>query len=180
MWKKQLRLLEQNKQWDEAIALLEEVLAGNSDDLDAYICLNYLLINVLIEEDFDDAKHDFYARTAKQTFVDSCHKFHNNAEYLFFTAITCYIAEYYYDIDYAQVQWMIKRALELEPENILYKWGYYLYLHQNDREHGKKGLPYAHVILDKDSQMHKYLESKGAIGFYILDIMQNSMKELSN
>ncbi len=180
MWKQQLRKLEQNKKWDEGISLLQDVLAKNQNDLDAYICLNYLLINLLIEEDFDDSKHDFYARTAKQAFVDSFQKFHDNAEYLFFTAITCYIAEYYYDLDFSQVQAMIRRAVELDPENILYKWGYYLYLHQNNPEHAKKGLPYAHIILDKHSREHKYLESKGAIGFYILDIMQNSTKELSN
>lgn len=41
-WQKQLRILENNKQWDYAIALMQDVIKNNADNMDAYIFMNYL------------------------------------------------------------------------------------------------------------------------------------------
>ena len=48
-WKESLRKLERNKQWDEAIEFMQEVIAQNQDDMDAYIAINYLLMNLIVE-----------------------------------------------------------------------------------------------------------------------------------
>jgi hypothetical protein len=58
-WKKQLAGFEHRKEWDEAIELMQHVIAENSYDLDACLSMNYLLMNLLVEEDYNRRKLDY-------------------------------------------------------------------------------------------------------------------------
>jgi len=46
-WKEHLRTLERAKEWDLAIVLMEDIIKQNPNDMDAYIFMNYLLMNLL-------------------------------------------------------------------------------------------------------------------------------------
>ena len=52
--KSHIRTLELTKQWDLAIEFMKHVIDKNPDDMDAYISINQLIMNLLIEEDYGD------------------------------------------------------------------------------------------------------------------------------
>lgn len=176
-WKKELDYFEAHKKWDLAIQLMQKVINEKPDDLDAYLRMNYLLMNLLVEEDYDISNQDYYVGLLKINFIKSYQKFNQNAEYLFFTGITAFISEWYFDIEIEDAKEMIKQAMLLEPSNILYKWGYYAYLNMNDREKNKLAVPYAQHILEHNSSVQEFLKSKGALGNYLLNIIINWNKE---
>lgn len=130
-WKKTLISLEKAKAWDEAIEFMQKIISENPDDLDAYIGINYLLMNLLVEEDYDTDKHKYYAKLTKQYFLESYAKFSDNAEYLFYTGLTGCMSEWFFGLEREQVKSMMKKALYLEPENIIYQWIYYMGLSLN-------------------------------------------------
>jgi tetratricopeptide (TPR) repeat protein len=168
-WKRQLRVFELNKQWDQAIEFMQIVIAAHPDDMDAYIYMNFLIMNLLVEEDYDVLKHDYYAELAQKYFDESYAKFSNNAEYLFCTGITAVMSEWYFGIEVEDYQRMLTRAMELEPDNIVYKETYYLKLDQNIPKEHEELLAYAKLILQKNSSLIKEYETRGAIGEYLKD-----------
>ena len=52
-WKERLRDLETQKLWEQAINFMEQVVKDNTDDVDAYTYIIFLLMNILVEEIFD-------------------------------------------------------------------------------------------------------------------------------
>lgn len=93
-WKNQLRQLEQLQEWDFAIDLMRQVIDEKLDELDAYLSMNYLLMNLLVEEKHDETKHDYYENLLERYFTELYTKFSTNAEYLFYTGkISCITAE---------------------------------------------------------------------------------------
>ena len=65
-WKEQLSKLEQSKDWKSAIALMQETINQNSSSIDAYLSMNYLLMNLLVEEQYDPNDHNYYAGLLKK------------------------------------------------------------------------------------------------------------------
>ena len=177
-WKEQLAKYEHGKDWKIAIELMQITINDNPCDLDAYLCVNYLLMNLLVEEDYESSEHNYYAGLLKKYFLESYSKFSDNSEYLFYTGITAHLSEWYFDIDIAEAKAMIKEALCHEPENIIYKWGYYAYFDMSSGGN-KQQIAYAKAIL-RESSIKKMLKSKGALGEYILEIMEHqSDKEIT-
>lgn len=176
-WKSELINLEQKKNWDTAILLMEQVIADNPHDLTAYIAINYLLMNLIVEEDYDKTKHDHYASLLKHYLTESYAKFSNDPEYLFFTARTAHISEWYFDMTREQVRAMDFKALSLEPNNILYRWVYIVLLDEKLPHNKNILLDYAQMVLAENSPINKTLESKGAIGEYILGIMTSVSRD---
>lgn len=74
-WKAQLSKLEQGKNRKSAIALMQETINQNSNSMDAYLSMNYLLMNLLVEEQYDPNDHDYYAGLLKKYFIESYAKF---------------------------------------------------------------------------------------------------------
>ena len=52
-WKEHLLKLEQRKDWKSAIALMENIIDSNGTNVDAYLSINYLLMNLLVEENYN-------------------------------------------------------------------------------------------------------------------------------
>ena len=77
---------EQQKEWDTAIQYMESVIDQHPNDMDAYLSINYLLMNLLVEEDYNSEKHDYYAALLKKYFDISYAKFSDNPEYLYYSA----------------------------------------------------------------------------------------------
>lgn len=142
-WKEQLKKYEYTKEWKSAIDLMWKTIDDNPQNLDAYLCVNYLLMNLLVEKDYESSERNYYAGLLKKYFLESYSKFSNNPEYLFYTGITAYLSEWYFDIDIEEAKTMIKEASRLEPENVFYKWGYYTYLDMSNESNKQQGINYA-------------------------------------
>src|SRR5687767_3044549 len=117
-WQKQLQVLELYKEWDFAIELMKNIIADDQENMDAYISMNYLLMNLLVEEDYDRNNHDQYASLIKKYFDETYAKFSENAEYLYYTGITAFISEWYFGIEVEDARAMLEGALQREPDNI--------------------------------------------------------------
>ena len=151
---------------------MQIVIEANPDDMDAYIYINFLLMNTLVEvgrDNYNVDNRDYYVELTKEYFDESYAKFSNNAEYLFCTGITAVMSEWYFGIEVEDYQRMLARAMELEPDNIVYKETYYLKLDQNIPKDREELLAYAKLILQKDSKLNQELNQRGAIGEYLQD-----------
>lgn len=172
-WKEQLAKYEETKNWDAAIEMMQEVIDSNPDNIDSYLLTNYLLMNLLVEEDHEFTKIEYYSGLLKKYFNESYVKFSQDPEYLFYTAITASMSEWFMGIyDAAVYEEMFQRAFEIQHDNILYLWGYYLYLHQKGIS---KAVYYAKIILD-DDLVKQTLSDKGALGGYVYEMIEGTMK----
>lgn len=69
-WKEQLKQYEYNKDWDAAISLMQVIIDDTPDELDSYLCMNYLLMDILVNEMYDNSKHGYYADLLKNIFLN--------------------------------------------------------------------------------------------------------------
>lgn len=183
-WRKQLETLEHAKKWDDAIAFLDETIDNNPNNMDAYIAMNYLLANLITEEDYDRSKlngrskSDDYVALSHYYFDESYERFFDNPEYLFFISITTTIADWYMDIGIERIRAMSKKASVLEPDNLLYLWGRYSSLDATNAENLIAMDYYAQKAFEDPASI-EFLKSKGAVGEYILDVqLKNWNKDL--
>ena len=172
-WKIQLRKLEKAKQWDKAITFMQEVIRQNPDDVNVYLFMEYLLMNLLVEEDYNRSKRNFYWELAIEYFEEGCAKFSDNAEFLYYTGRMAYMSEWYFDIELEDADAMIEKAICLDPDNPVYQWDYYCFLDKSISENRKKIKKYAQMVLVEDSPVKEILHTKGSLGEYILDMMTN-------
>ena len=98
-WKEQLAKYEETKDWDAALKLMQKVIEDDSDNIDAYLLTDYLLMNLLVEEEYEFAKTDYYSGLLKRYFNESYVKFSQEPEYLFYTAITASMSEWFMGIN---------------------------------------------------------------------------------
>lgn len=177
-WKEKLRILEQNKDWDSAIEFMQKIIAENQNNIDAYLSINYLLMNLLVEEDHDESKHNYYENLCKYYFNESYKRFSNNPEYLYFTAKTAFMSEWFFGIEYEQAEEMLNRALELEPNNLLYQWNLYGSQSYRNTFPNDKLIIYCKMVFQIDSPIQKILKNKGSLGEYLLELMINECFEI--
>ena len=162
LWQKKLQELEHAKQWDSAILFMQKIIA-ESPTLDAYLSISYLLMNLLIEEDYDDSKHDYYAALSEKYFNEGYQKFSHNPEYLFFMGTIASIAPWYVNVEDQQVNDILHKAFELE-NNDLYAWGSY-----GMESSSSLNLRDAYAEKVKtNTQLMRMIISKGTLGEYIL------------
>lgn len=169
-WKEQLLKFEKSKDWRSAIDLLQTIISGNSSNIDAYLSMNYLLMNLLVEEDYNSDEFDYYARLLKKYFMESYAKFPQIPEYLFFIGKISCMSEWYFDIKIEDAQRMIKKAAFLDPENVLYRWGNYSDLDMRDSGNKEKIILYAKQALC-DPAVTGALNAKGSLGKYLEDTL---------
>ena len=170
-WKSQLKYLEDHKQWDTAIEFMQKIIKECPDDLTAALYMNFLLINLLVEEDYNEQKHDYYATLIKKYFHESYEKFSNNPEYLYYTGRIAFMSEWYFDISKEQAENMIFTAMNMEPNNLIYQWAYYSSNHEKDYKNPQEAIKYAQNVLDPNSEIQQILKTKGSLGEYVLDVM---------
>ena len=154
-----------------AIDYMQTVIAENPDGMDAYLSMCYLLMNLLVEEDYDESKHDYYAHLCKTYFQESYAKFKENSEYLFFISEIAYMSEWYFDITVEDADKMGYKAMNLEPNNVVYTWYNYMHLDKHDSNDCKKLKDYVLMILSEDSPVKTILSTKGSLGKCFFDMM---------
>lgn len=173
-WKEQLKKLELTKNWEPAILLMQHIIDTNPNSIDAYLYMNYLLMNLLVEEDHDESRHDFYEKLLKKYFKESWAKFNNNAEYLYYTGRMTYMSEWYFDVNLNldDAREMLNAALKLDPTNLVYQWTIYSGLDERIPENKNISRDYAKMVLDPKSGIEQELNAKGSLGKYILNMMK--------
>lgn len=162
---------ENQKDWDAAINTMQKVLKEKPPEAEAYVRAIYLLLHILLEEDYEKQKHDTIANLLKQYFDESYLKFSESAEYLFFIGYFIALAEWYFGQDNLQLADQMKeRACAIEPDNILFEWS--LRFSKSD--------PVADYLADQllkyDTPRIEWLRSKGAPGLYLLDVISRNRK----
>lgn len=170
-WKEVLRQLEYKQDWDTAIEYMQHVIQENSNDMDVYIYMDYLLMNLLVEEDYNVSKHDYYASLAKHYFDESFAKYSEDAEYLFYTALTAVMSEWYWGIEVEDYGRMFEKAIQLDPDNLIYRRDRIISLNHKDPANYKELKEYYELVLDANSDLNKTLKSKGAVGAYLLGML---------
>jgi len=169
-WKEKLKYLESIEEWDIAIEFMQKIVRDYPEDMDVYLSVIYLLMNLIVEEDYDSKKHDYYAALLKEYFDISYDKFSENSEYLFYVGRIACMSEWYFDIEIDDASSMISKAATVDPSNLVYQWTHFSKLSRVD-PHQKEVIQYAKLVLQEDSPIKKELMSKGSRGEYILGMM---------
>ena len=167
VWKRQLKSLERSKEWDQAIEFMQTTISIYPDDMQTYIYTNFLFMNLLVNEKFDESKHDYYASLLKKYFDESYAKFSDNAEYLFCTGITAIMDEEYLGLEVEAVHKMLIQAMKLEPDNIWYKSADYLYVNRRILNQSPAALEYAEQALSHNSELDSKLNWHCAFNKYL-------------
>ena len=159
----QLEILERNKAWPDAVGFVKDAIAANPQDAEGYVRAIYLLLNLVLEEDYAGCglNHDDLADMLKNYFDSSYERFSDNGEYLFFVGYFMGLAEWYFgqeDLDLSRQ--MLKRAVQIEPQNRLYEWA----LRFVTADEAANDL--SRQLLSDERTM-KWLESKGGPGAYM-------------
>lgn len=170
-WQKQLRILEQHKEWDMAIELMEDTITKNPDSVDAYLSMAYLLMNLLVEEDYDDNQIDRYLDLAKRNYHESSEKFSSDPKYLFCMGSIMAILDWLLDKDTPDCVGMQEEALRLDPNNLLYQWDSYYALDRKNPENRKRICEYARAVLAPDSPIPRILDLESSFGKYLFGLI---------
>lgn len=176
-WQIQLKYLEEKKEWDTAIEFMQDVINEEPKNLKAYLLTIYLLMNLLVEENHDESKHDFYENLLKKYFKESYNLFGNNAEYLFFMGRIAVMSEWYVDLEFEDAEKMLRKSHELEPDNILCKWINFGYLSIENYKNSEI-VSYAQLVLQEDSPIKNILSTYGSLGEYVLEMMTGWSKKI--
>lgn len=182
-WKKQLHDLEQAKDWDAAIAFMEKFIHAHPDNMEAYLFLNYLLANMISEEQGwgigDENRRNYIVDLLVKYIDESYEKFSNNPDYLFYTAVICGYADWYLswylrdeNKDYKA---MFAKAIALEPDNLFYRQIYLQHISGSTPDKEERDIKFAKKVLAQDPSIKKIFDEKGALGEFVWgDLICNS------
>lgn len=178
-WEKQLLEIEEDfgfhkeRDWKPAVDLVNKLLTENPDDLELNIRAIYLLHNILVEEEYPNGEQNRMVDLLQEWFNQSKEKFLENAEYLFFIGKILHISEWYFGLEDNRLALEFqKKAMEIEPGNLLYEWAYRLSC-QGDIVEGYL----AHQIIEYDKDKVNWLKTKGFPGGYVLEHLKMSNEE---
>jgi hypothetical protein len=162
-WKQELEVAEESKAWPDAITIVRDAIAHNPEDAEVYVRAIYLLLNLLLEEDYTECglEHDDLARMVKEYFDSSFDKFSHHADYLFFIGYFMRLAEWYFGQDTLDLSTeMLERAVQIDSHNRVYLWA----LRFVKADEAANDL--CREILSDEKTM-AWLRSKGSPGLYI-------------
>jgi len=173
-WREELSYLAERKPWKDVLVFFKKMIAENPDNVEVYVAAIYFLIDLLLEGPVEARinfvrEADDIAREIKKFFDESHKQFNENAEYLFFVGNFMGLTDWYFGGDILELsRQMQKKAAEIEPDNILYKWADALSIDP------KKETDLAIEIL-ADSEKIKWLKSRGAAGEYMINMINREI-----
>lgn len=121
------------------------------------------------------SKHDYYADLLKKYFLESYNRFSNHSEYLFYIGFIASMSEWYFDIEMEDVESMLKKATYLDPESLLYKWGYCCIPNQRAEVNTETKYSLLRQILENNKLMENIIQ-KGPLGEYLKEFMLSIYK----
>lgn len=170
-WKEQLVKYFNEKKWEESITLMRQTILHNPVDMDAYLNLMYLLMDILVEEEYEIDNLETYKELLLRYYNESYYKFESNPEFLFFLAKITTLSFWYFNFNSEEEEYLLyKKAYFLENDNLLYKWGYYGIGSDNEDNN---------IIFNKVKeeirnlpQIIEYLKTKSILGEYLIEILE--------
>jgi hypothetical protein len=169
-WKEQIEFYTEQKQWENAIVLLQNLIADNLHEVKYHIELIYLLHDVTLEQEHPGLSFDYLSGLLTEVFSTANKLFDNNQVFLFFMPQILTIAEWLFGLEeeskplYLRLDYkMAVKALSNEPNNILLEYTYRSII--NDPLANYLA---ANIILYEKEKM-EWLKSYGIAGKYVID-----------
>lgn len=133
----------------------------------------FLLAFYLAEGQYSSEDYICMSSSLKDIYNKANVKFSNNSQFLFFTGIIMYLGEWYFGIDDIEfVNQMLKKASEIESDNLLYRWGYYSRIDQRLEINTELKLRLSEQLLFNEPEYINLLKTKGLLGEYILSSLE--------
>jgi hypothetical protein len=173
-WRDEMALIEQKRDWRAGIRLLENINENNPA-----LCLRamFLLLDLLVDGQYTEEEHNFAADNLKEIFDKSNQRFSTNAEFLFFIGIMAYIGEWYFGMESVEpATTMLKKAMDIEPNNTLYEWGYYATINQLPEINTDLKLLLSEKLLCRETSELDWLSGKGLLGEYVIGRVEGTYK----
>lgn len=177
-WESEIVSIEHRDDWKSAI----ELLKGQSfDNPEIYLRVMFLLLDLVVEGQYTKEEHDHAAKELRKVFDASNQKFSNIPEFLFFAGIMIYIGEWYFGMDSVDAATdMLQNAMQMEPDNTLYRWGYYSTIDQRLEWNTNLKLQLSEQLLFEETARLDWLKSKGALGNYIVGTLEETYEALKS
>ena len=154
--------------WQQLKELLEEKLAGNEGD-NFYFIEGLFLIQQSLLNDASLLRHEFdqLHTLLKSVFERSYERFRDDPSYLFFVGYFITLCDWCFgqngfSLSYA----MLERATNLDPENLLFRWGYAFSTGQADARKLSAEIAQSNSVRD-------FLISRGSAGEFIAEQIRN-------
>jgi hypothetical protein len=175
-WENEMVSIEQMNDWKAAIHLVDGI---DEDEPSVYLRAMFLLLDLLVEGQYGEEEHDYAAKKLKEIFDESNRKFSNNAEFLFFSGIMAYVGEWYFGMESVEpATSMLENAMNTEPNNTLYKWGYYSRIDQRPERNTDLKLQLSEQLLFKETSKLDWLKRKGLLGKYVLGTLEGTYEDI--
>lgn len=174
----EILLIEETRDWRGAVYFLEK---NEADDLRAYLRMTFVLLDFLADGQYVEEEEDFVFPKIKYFFDKANLKHSDNSEFLFFLGIMIYIGEWYFGMDNVdQAKSMLEKAKDIDPNNVLYEWGYYSRTDQRLEVNTDLKYELSGRVLN-DSLIIDDLKGLGLLGVYVHGILEytyEGLKEL--
>ncbi|MDR0559364.1 MAG: hypothetical protein LBG92_04295 [Prevotellaceae bacterium] len=145
---------------------------NHGKDLDDYLQIIFQILDFLVEEEYSKEEHNFYIELLKKYFSESYFKFANNPEFLFYIGFIASTGEWYFNIEWKEIESMLKKAACLEPDNLLYRWGYISIPDQRIEVNSEMKYLLSKRIIENDLLTSR-IKKKGVLGEYLLEFIQH-------
>jgi len=168
---KKLMNIEQERNINKAIQYLEE---DKNKNLNTYLRVIFLLLDFLVDSQYTQEEHNFISLKIKDLFEEAKTKYFNESEFLFFSGMMIYIAEWYFGIKTLDdAKTMLNKAMQCEPNNIVYKWGYYCIPDQRPEINTEIKFSISKQILESETLI-QWIKNRGLLGDYLIGIIQGT------
>lgn len=129
-WQEKLRIYFEKENYEQCLNLLNEEKAislCNDEDLSLNLFYTYMYMYMLKRSSNTETQMSFLSEKLLVNNEIIRKKYGNSAKTIFYTAYISSIAEWLFDMDLEDINKMYIRAWTLEPNNKLYRYGYYCY-----------------------------------------------------
>ena len=171
----EINTLEREEKWSEAILALEKRANQDPTDVKVRIRLLFVLWYVLLESDHQKhgVSEDSLEGKLRSQFAASRGLHSSDPEYLFFIGYIIQLSEWYFEDNSfpdaaRQAREMVKNARSLDPQNLLYEWGYHMAVSRDFEK--SRGLGRE---LIKDARFSA-LSDQGVLGAYFREMIESS------
>ena len=168
--------IEQNRDWKSAAILADEINVNSPEE---YLRIIFVLLDFVVDGQYTREEHDYAADKIINLYNKGDKLFANTPEFLFFAGIMIYIGEWYFGMnDVENGATMLKKAMTIEPQNVLYRWGYYSRIDQRPQKNTDLKLSLCKELFNQKSTL-KWLKNKGLLGEYVIGTLEDNYRDLT-
>ena len=176
-WEIELKESFEKGDYESSISILKKNISDNRNVLNSYINLIYVYIYYIIEVDCFSKTSHIYEDEIKTLFKKLINnkEYNENATFLFYTAYTASAyGEFILNLNRKDLNKMYKKAVKIEPYNLLYKYGYLLCFGTNDDKRRMR-LEIAKTLLN-DQKYINDIADKSLVGDDLLWLLTSDIK----